>query len=333
MKVFLSYRRSDVGGYAGRLNDVLVQRLGARNVFHDVSTIAPGRDFAEVIQRALDECDAALAVIGPGWSATTPEGTSRLQHADDYVRLELATALRHGLPVVPVLLGGAQLPPPEALPDDVKLLTRRQAVVLHDETWHQDVDGLLRSLRGEVEGPVEQPNRRRRVAAALGVGVAVLAGAALAVTQLSGGSGSGSDGEAVAACVTPGETWTSLPSNARATVEAPLENGMLTYTVRTARWLEIEPGRWQITLGTSLENRTSIDLYHGDWLYESLLVGQRSFDKTCFSPFPDLVIPGAVSDALIGYETRCMPAGSIELAVDDAPTRIRVTDATEPAPC
>ena len=333
MKVFLSYRRSDVGGYAGRLNDVLVQRLGAGNVFHDVSTIAPGRDFAEVIQRALDESDAALAVIGPGWSATTADGTLRLQHTDDYVRLELATALRHGLPVVPVLLGGAKLPPPEALPDDVKLLTRRQAVVLHDETWHQDVDGLLRSLQSEVDGPVPQPNRRRRAAAALGVGVAVLAGAALAVTQLSGGSGGGPDGEVLAACGTPGETWTSLALNARPTVEAPVENGMLTYTVRTARWREIEPGRWQITLDTSLENRTSIDVYHGDWLYESLLVGQRSFVKTCFSPFPDLAIPGGVSDALVGYETRCMPAGSIELAVDDAPSRLRVTDATEPAPC
>ncbi len=332
MKVFLSYRRSDVGGYAGRLNDVLVQRLGAKNVFHDVSTIAPGRDFADVIQRALDDCDAALAVIGPGWSATTPEGTSRLQHADDYVRLELATALNHGLPVVPVLLGGAKLPPPDELPDDVKLLTRRQAVVLHDETWHQDVDGLLRSLRGEVEGPVEQPSRRGRVVA-LGVGVAVLAVGALAVSQRSGGSGGGSDGEVVAACVTPGESWTSLPLNARATVEAPVENGTVAYSVRTARWQEIEPGRWQITLDTSLENRTATEMYHGDWLYESLLVGQRAFEKTCFSPFPDLVIAGAVGDALIGYETRCMPAGSIELAVDDAPARIRVTDATEPSTC
>ena len=332
MKVFLSYRRRDVGGYAGRLNDALVQRLGAKNVFQDVSAIATGRDFADVIQRALDDCDAALAVIGPGWSATTPEGTSRLQSADDYVRLELATALKHGLPVVPVLLGGAQLPPPEELPDDLRLLTRRQAVVLHDETWHQDVDGLLRSLRGEVKGPVGQPSRRRRVAAALGVGVVLLAAAAL-VSQRSGGSGDESEGEAVAACVTPGEGWTSLPLNARATVEARGADGMVAYTVRRARWRVIDPGRWQITLDTSMENRTQMERYHGDWLYESLLVGQRAFDKTCFSPFPELVIPGAVGDALIGYETRCTPAGSIELAVDDAPARIRVTEATEPAPC
>ncbi len=62
MKVFLSYRRRDVGGYAGRLNDALVQRLGAKNVFQDVRAIAPGQDFADVIQRALDDCDA---VKGP----------------------------------------------------------------------------------------------------------------------------------------------------------------------------------------------------------------------------------------------------------------------------
>lgn len=98
MKVFLSYRRRDVGGYAGRLTDALVHRLGGRNVFHDVTAITPGRNFAEQINRALNDSDAVLAVIGPGWATVSSSGeASRLFDADDYVRLELSTALARGI--------------------------------------------------------------------------------------------------------------------------------------------------------------------------------------------------------------------------------------------
>jgi TIR domain len=73
VQVFLSYRRGDVGGYAGRLADALLQRLGPNSVFQDVVAIAPGQDFTVAIDRALDDCDAVLAVIGPGWlTAATP---------------------------------------------------------------------------------------------------------------------------------------------------------------------------------------------------------------------------------------------------------------------
>jgi hypothetical protein len=92
VQVFLSYRRSDVGGYAGRLADALLQRLGAKSVFQDVMAIAPGQDFTAELDRALDESDAVLAVIGPGWlTAVTPQGAPRLFEADDYVRLELVS--------------------------------------------------------------------------------------------------------------------------------------------------------------------------------------------------------------------------------------------------
>ena len=94
MQVFLSYRRNDVGGYAGRLTDALLDRFGANSVFHDVSAIAPGQNFMVAIDRALDECDALLAVIGPGWlRSANPSGNPRLFESDDYVRLELARAL------------------------------------------------------------------------------------------------------------------------------------------------------------------------------------------------------------------------------------------------
>lgn len=107
---FLSYRRGDAGGYAGRLTDGLLQRLGPKSVFQDVTAISPGQDYTVVIDRALADSDVALAVIGPGWvTAVTPQGTRRLLEDDDYVHLELAGALRRGIRVIPVLVGGAQL--------------------------------------------------------------------------------------------------------------------------------------------------------------------------------------------------------------------------------
>ncbi|HKO85770.1 MAG TPA: toll/interleukin-1 receptor domain-containing protein, partial [Actinomycetota bacterium] len=174
MRVFLSYRRGDVGGYAGRLTDALQQRLGAKNVFQDVTAIAPGQDYTAAIDRALDGSDAVLVMIGPGWlTAATPQGARRLFEADDYVRLEVGGALRRNVRVVPVLVGGASLPAAAELPNELKGLDQRQAVVLHDETWHQDVEGLVRSLRGE---PAVSASRTRRwlVAGAVVVVLAVV---------------------------------------------------------------------------------------------------------------------------------------------------------------
>jgi len=193
VQVFLSYRRNDVGGYAGRLTDALLQRLGAKGVFQDVIAIAPGQDFTVELDRALDDSDAVLAVIGPGWlTAATPQGAPRLLEADDYVRLELARALNRNVRVVPVLVGGAALPAATDLPDELRGLVHRQAVVLHDETWHQDVDGLVESLRGEPAVPPRHgrwwPRRRGLIAAAAGLLVAGGVGAALLLLP-SGGSG------------------------------------------------------------------------------------------------------------------------------------------------
>ena len=128
VKVFVSYRRADVGGYAGRLNDALTTRLGADKVFQDVSAIGAGQDFASEIDRALAEADAVLAVIGPGWlQASSPAGERRLLQPDDFVRTEIVRGLASGLPVVPVLVGGAAMPTAGELPAELSRLADRQA--------------------------------------------------------------------------------------------------------------------------------------------------------------------------------------------------------------
>lgn len=143
MRVFLNYRREDSAARAGRLHDALVLQFGPKSVFQDVAAISAGEDFIRAIDRALDDCDAVLVVIGPRWLAPSADGEApRLHEPDDYVRIEICQGFARDVKVVPVLVGGATLPTTAELPDVLGGLAQRQAVVLRDETWSRDVDGL-----------------------------------------------------------------------------------------------------------------------------------------------------------------------------------------------
>ena len=101
-RVFISYRRQESSGLAGRLYDRLAARLGDDQVFIDVDTIAPGLDFAEIIAEAVSTCEVLLAIIGPRWlTATDEDGRRRLDDPDDIVRLETAAALERNIRVCP----------------------------------------------------------------------------------------------------------------------------------------------------------------------------------------------------------------------------------------
>jgi hypothetical protein len=330
VQVFLSYRRGDVGGHAGRLTDALVGRLGAKNVFQDVTAITPGHDFEAAIDRALDDCDALLAVIGPGWlNASTPQGAPRLFEADDYVRLELARALERDIPVVPVLVGGASLPAVARLPDDLRPLVQRQSVTLRDESWHRDVEGLLRSLRGETAAATSR-TRAWRIAAAATVALAAAGGVAWWVGPGAGG-GDGAE-SALPACASPdGDSWRLIDPSGDPTREVAVKGGALVFTVEDAHW-RARDGAWDVTLETTMANEGAEEAYHYGGRYSSLLVARREFDATCFSASEEPVSPGAVGDALVGFEVTCEPVGYIELVAEGG--RIDVTDRTaEPRAC
>jgi hypothetical protein len=128
--LFISYRREDLPGFAGRLADALEAVFGAENVFRDIEDIRPGDDFVEVIERQLREVDALLVVIGPSWLTANRDGVRRLDEADDFVRQEIHAGLESGKPVLPVLIGGGIMPAETDLPLDIRRLARRQAVVL-----------------------------------------------------------------------------------------------------------------------------------------------------------------------------------------------------------
>lgn len=186
-RIFISYRRADSAGWAGRLHADLQDRFGEESVFRDVA-IPPGVDFVEHIERILDECDVLIAVIGPRWATSaTAGGTHRLDDPADLVKIEVQRALeRPDVDVIPVLVEGATMPSVRALPPGLEPLTRRNALELSDSRWDYDLDVLDRRLRSLLEQPTAPTpppaapaGRRRRGAGAVASrkGRALLAGA------------------------------------------------------------------------------------------------------------------------------------------------------------
>ncbi len=168
-KIFISYRRDDADEAAGRLSDHLVTQFGQDCIFMDVDGIAPGRDFRKVIEETLTQCDVLLGVIGRSWvDVKDDSGHRRLDNESDFVRLEIASALRRDIPVIPVRVQGASIPKPDQLPDDLKDFSYRNAVELTHERWNSDVQVLVEKLRRlfaqtdpcpppPVSGPAQTP--------------------------------------------------------------------------------------------------------------------------------------------------------------------------------
>jgi hypothetical protein len=128
-RIFVSYRREDAEGEAGRLFDDLVNHFGEDSVFLDVTAIEVGRDFRRAIDESVATCSVLLAIIGKDWiDARNEAGQRRLDDPSDFVRLETASALKRDIPVIPVLVHGAKMPRPDQLPDELKELAYRNGV-------------------------------------------------------------------------------------------------------------------------------------------------------------------------------------------------------------
>src|SRR3954466_5055086 len=118
--IFISYRREDAEGQAGRLYDDLVREFGGDSVFMDVAGIEAGRDFRKAIDEQVASCGVLLAMIGRNWlDVKDDSGRRRIDDPMDFVRLETASALKREIPVIPVLVRGAGMPRQEQLPPDL----------------------------------------------------------------------------------------------------------------------------------------------------------------------------------------------------------------------
>jgi hypothetical protein len=177
--VFISYRREDSSGYAGRLFDILSVHFGKENIYMDLDTIRGGDNFVTVIEDKIGQCDALLAVIGERWLTITGEnGSRRLDMAHDFVRLEIAKALERGVRVIPVLVGGATMPQQQDLPDDLRSLHVHQAMDLRDAHFHADAEQLMDVLKQTVPSITSRPRKVKSKRLALAVS-SILAVAAI----------------------------------------------------------------------------------------------------------------------------------------------------------
>jgi uncharacterized membrane protein HdeD (DUF308 family) len=145
--VFISYRRQDAAFPAGWLYEQLVEHFGQGEVFKDVDSVALGDDFVEVITSAVRSCRTMLVVIGPSWLSITDEAKrQRLYIPGDPVRVEIETALRFRVPIIPVLVSGATMPGLEELPDSLALLARRNALEVSSNHFRNDLERLVRGI-------------------------------------------------------------------------------------------------------------------------------------------------------------------------------------------
>jgi hypothetical protein len=150
--IFVSYRRDDAEGEAGRLADDLAEIFHENSVFMDVNAIQPGRDFRKAIEDSIHQCSVLLAILGPSWlDSRDASGHRRLDDESDFLRLEVASALQRDIPVIPVLVRGAKMPRAEQLSSDLVELAYRNAVELTHARWKSDVQVLVRSLRPYLE--------------------------------------------------------------------------------------------------------------------------------------------------------------------------------------
>jgi formylglycine-generating enzyme required for sulfatase activity len=152
-KIFISYRRGDAAGYAGRIHDRLEREF---DLFMDVDAIPLGVNFVNFLCEEVAKCDWLLAIIGSGWlDARDDDGNRRLDNPHDFIRIEIAAALKREIPVIPILLDGARLPKADQLPDDLRQLVLWNGLDVRHASFHTDMDKLVRDLRGRE--PVQQP--------------------------------------------------------------------------------------------------------------------------------------------------------------------------------
>jgi hypothetical protein len=162
--IFISHRRSDRTGEVGRLRDRLADRWGAPAVFLDINNIEIGVPFLEYIRQALSTSSILVAIIGPDWhSIADSNGLPRLRAPDDWVREEIAYALRHRITVIPVLVSGAKIPGDHDLPAELAPLNKLQAMELSQSRFDTDIKILIEAVEKNIIARYDSSGIRLRI--------------------------------------------------------------------------------------------------------------------------------------------------------------------------
>ena len=146
--IFINYRKDDSSWNALALYNELQKYFSKDQIFKDFNTILPGDDFVVSIDNALRKCDVLIVIIGKDWlNMKDASGNRRLDDVDDFVRLEISTALSRNIQVIPVLFDDIPMPRPEELPENIRLLTRRQFVEIDSKRFEDDIRKLAEAIK------------------------------------------------------------------------------------------------------------------------------------------------------------------------------------------
>ena len=341
--IFISYRRGESAGYAGRLHESLERRIGDGHVFRDVEEIEPGQDFVDAITARLRACAACLVIIGAEWLTITDRtGRRRLEQASDYVRLEIEAALaRSDLLVVPVLVEGAAMPPAEDLPPSIRMLSRRHAISLRDETWDADIDRLVAvlekkigrsSLAGDVNLVARLPRLLPPRAVAWAAGIVALAAAGMFLLRGADVARTDTTGPADPATVEPESAGTRTGEPPRAITLPPLAeaaHGRLIYTVLSGDAAS-NGGTTALRLRIRLSNEGQYPVNFADMYFRFAVPGQTLSATGGLNEIADghSIKQGVVSFALPAGTER----GALQIVVQDAVIEIPLELKTADAP-
>jgi hypothetical protein len=146
--IFISYRRIGALVHARALFERLRNEFGPGEVFIDLEGIEYGVDFVDILNKQLNGCQVMMAIIDPHWAtAADKQGRRRIDREYDYVRTEIVAALARGIRTVPVLIDGAEMPDPADLPEPLRPLTRRNALMLDFNQFDAEIGRLISEIR------------------------------------------------------------------------------------------------------------------------------------------------------------------------------------------
>src|SRR5271157_1479492 len=152
-QIFISYRRQESRWSARSLRDRLCREFDPKQIFMDIDAIGLGEDFVEAIETTVAKCDVLIAVIGKNWVTSKDDhGNRRLDNPEDFVRMEIGAALKRKIRVIPVLVDSALMPQSTDLPEDLKPLVRRNALLITDTSFDGDCQRLATAREQPLAG-------------------------------------------------------------------------------------------------------------------------------------------------------------------------------------
>ena len=168
---FVSYRREG-GSELAELVRLSLQTQYGLNLFIDVNELKVGA-FDEKLLAIIENAPCFVLILSKG-------SLDRCANEGDWLRREIAHALKHGKKIVPVLAKGVVMPPAEELPADIRALTSMNGVPYDHQFREAAIAKIGGFIRDGQPPPPVPPAPRPRKGLWRGLAATLLAGGLLA---------------------------------------------------------------------------------------------------------------------------------------------------------